>query len=357
MKRTPLYDRHLAAGAKMTEFAGFEMPVHYEGVLAEHRAVRTHVGVFDVSHMGEIVLRGPDAAQAADYLLCNKVAALPDGKAVYAGLLEEGGGFVDDVVAYKISAEEILICVNAANREKDARHVACHLRGGVQADDEGDQWAQLAVQGPEARGLVDGLSTEDLGAVRRFRFVRATVAGVECLVARTGYTGEDGFELFCAAEEAPALWDAVIAGGAVPCGLGARDTLRLEAGLALYGNDIDASHTPLEAGLEWIVKFDKDDFVGKAALLAQKEAGLTRRLVGFELEGRGVPRPKMSVLDPSGEVVGEVTSGTLSPTLKKPIGMAYVPLALSEPGSTLAIDIRGRAVPARVVPLPFYKRT
>ena len=357
MKRTPLYEQHRAAGARMVEFAGFEMPVQYEGVLAEHRAVRTGAGVFDVSHMGEIFLRGADAGAAADYLLSNRVASLPEGKAVYAGLLNERGGFVDDVVAYKLSTEEILVCVNAANRGKDLEHMQAHHRGAAALQDEGDAWAQLAVQGPKARTLVAGLTDADVLSLKRFRVMRAEVAGAPCLVARTGYTGEDGFELFCAADSAGRLWEAVVAAGATPCGLGARDTLRLEAGLALYGNDIDADHTPFEAGLDWIVKLDKEDFVGKAALLAQKERGITERLVGFELTGRGVPRRGMAVCAPEGEVLGRVTSGTVSPTLKKSIGMAYVPLSYSAPGTELAVDIRGRLAPAVVVPLPFYKRT
>jgi aminomethyltransferase len=356
-KKTPLYDRHVAAGAKMVPFAGFSMPLQYTGVLDEHRAVREDVGLFDVSHMGEIVFEGEGAPEAVDRLVSNKVATLENGRACYTGMLTDRGTFVDDVICYRLSDEAVLVCVNAANREKDFAHVLAHHEGPVAVRDAGDEWAQIAVQGPRAVALVNGLAPgADLEAVKRFRFVETDVAGVNALVARTGYTGEDGFEIFCASGDAGRLWDALVAAGGKPCGLGARDTLRLEAALALYGNDIDEDHTPLEAGLAWTVKLDKDAFVGKDALLRQKESGVPRRLVGFELVGRGVPRAGMPVLGDGGEAVGTVTSGTMSPTLKRPIGMAYVTAGLAEPGTALSIDVRGKAVEARVVQTPFYKR-
>ena len=355
-KHTPLYDRHLRAGAKMVPFAGYSMPVQYGGVLDEHRAVREAVGVFDVSHMGEVFIEGPDAAAAADRLVTNRVQGLEDGQAVYAGMLDEKGGFVDDVIAYKMSPTKILVCVNAANREKDFAHIVAHLSGEAKATDASDDWAQVAVQGPKAPALVDGLAKVDLLATAKFHFVECDVASVPCIVARTGYTGEDGFELFCPADRAGALWDAVVDAGAVPCGLGARDTLRLEYKLALYGNDIDADHDPYEAGLGWVVKLDKGEFVGRDALVKKKEAGPSRKLVGFKLVDKGIPRPHMKVLDEAGQAVGEVTSGTMSPTLREPIGLAYVPVALSEPGSRLRIDLRGRPAAAEVVKTPFVSR-
>ena len=355
-KRTPLHDRHLALGARMVPFAGFEMPVQYQGVLAEHRAVREAAGVFDVSHMGEVFIEGPGAAAAADHLVTNRVADLEDGRAVYAGLLAEDGGFVDDVVVYRFSKERILVCVNAANRDKDFAHMRAHLKGQATLRNASDAWAQIAVQGPKAPALVQGLTGLDLASVKKFRFVEGEVASVPCIVARTGYTGEDGFELFCPADRAVALWDAVVGAGAVPCGLGARDTLRLEYKLALYGNDIDADHDPYEAGLGWVVKLDKGEFVGRDALVEKQAAGPTRKLVGFKLVDKGIPRPHMKVLDEAGQAVGEVTSGTMSPTLREPIGLAYVPTALAAPGTRLQIDLRGRPAAAEVVKTPFVSR-
>ncbi|MDF1565568.1 MAG: glycine cleavage system aminomethyltransferase GcvT [Deltaproteobacteria bacterium] len=356
LKRTPLYEAHVAAGAKIVPFAGFEMPVQYSGVIAEHNAVREAVGLFDVSHMGEIVFEGPGAVAAVDHLVTNDIAGLADGQAAYAGLLTPEGGFVDDVVCYRFSAEKVLVCVNASNREKDFQHMLAHTAGEPQPVDEGDRWAQLAVQGPKAPALVQALTQTPLEPIERYHFVEGEVAGFPCIIARTGYTGEDGFELFCAPEVARGLWDRLVEAGALPCGLGARDTLRLEMKYALYGNDIDESHDPYEAGLAWTVKLDKGDFVGREALIAAKAAGPRQKLVAFVLKGRGVPRQGMRVLDESGAEVGVVTSGTMSPTLKEPIGMAYVAKGLARSGSTLQIDLRGRPVAAEVVKPPFVKR-
>ena len=355
-KRTPLFDRHVAAGAKMVPFAGFEMPVQYSGVLAEHTAVREQVGLFDVSHMGEVLFEGEGALSAVDALVTNDLTALEDGQAAYAGLLQEDGGFVDDVVCYRFSPEKVLVCVNAANREKDFAHMKAHCDGTVQPVDQGDAWAQLAVQGPKAAALVQALTKTPLEPIGRYHFAEGEVGGAACIIARTGYTGEDGFELFCAPADAPALWDTLVGAGALPCGLGARDTLRLEMKFALYGNDIDETHTPFEAKLGWIVKLGAGDFVGKAALLEAKAAGPRERLIAFALDGRGVPRAHMDVLDEAGEKIGSVTSGTMSPTLKAPIGMAYVAPTHAKVGSQIQIDLRGRPVAAHVVKPPFVKR-
>jgi len=357
-RQTPLNAAHRKLGAKMVDFAGWDMPVQYTSVIAEHEAVRTAAGLFDVSHMGEIEFRGPGALEAVNGLLTHDLSRCADGQALYAGLLNDEGGFVDDVVAYRFSAERILVCVNASNREKDFAWMTARARGCTPVD-RSDEFAQLALQGPKAAAILQRLTSVDLTTVGTYRFTEGAVAGVACIIARTGYTGEDGFELYCAPGKAEALWDALLAGGAAdgikPAGLGARDSLRTEMKYALYGNDIDDAHTPLEAGLGWIVKLDKTDFVGKAALDRQKAAGIPRKLVGFELTGSGIPRHGYPILK-DGQRVGEVTSGTMGPSVKKAIGIGYVPAALSGEGSTFDVEIRGRPVAARVVKTPFWKR-
>jgi aminomethyltransferase len=359
-RRTPLYEAHRKLGARMVDFAGWEMPVQYSSVIAEHEAVRTAVGLFDVSHMGEVEFSGPGALESANYLISNDLTRCADGQAVYAGLLNEQGGFVDDLVAYRFSAERIFICVNAANRAKDFAWM--HERApGVKPVDRGDEFGQLAVQGPRAAALVQRLTPGvDLSQVGTYRFIQGLVTGVHCLISRTGYTGEDGFELYCPTEHTERLWQALLdegqAEGIKPCGLGARDSLRTEMKYTLYGNDIDDQHTALEAGLGWAVKLDKPGgFIGREALLAQKAAGVQRKLVGFELTGSGIPRHGYPILK-DGQRVGEVTSGTMGPSVKKPIGLGYVPVALASEGSTFDVEIRGRAVPAQVVKTPFWKR-
>ena len=361
-RRTPLHPAHVRAGAKLVDFAGFEMPVQYGSILEEHRAVRERVGLFDVSHMGEIALRGPGALRAAQRLVTNDLAKAKDGQAMYAAVCNERGGIVDDVVVYRRSAEDLLVCVNAGNRAKDFDWFRSRLSGdaGLELVDEGDDWAQLALQGPKAAGLLARLTKAALPSLASYHFLDAEVAGRACLLARTGYTGEDGFELFCAPSDAVPLWEALLDAGAadgiLPCGLGARDSLRLEAKYCLYGNDIDDETTPLEAGLGWIVKLDKGEpFVGQGPLAAQKAAGPTRKLVGFTLVERGIPRHGYPVLV-DGEAVSEVRSGTLSPTLGLPIGLCYLPAAQATPGTPFAVEIRGKAVGAKVVPTPFYKR-
>ncbi len=357
--RTPLYERHVEAGARIVDFAGWEMPVQYSGILEEHEAVRTRAGLFDVSHMGEVVFRGPRAAEALGRLFTNDLRKLVDGQAQYGCLCRPNGGIVDDVIVYRRGTEDWLVCVNAGNRQKDFEWLRAGEGPGVAVKNESDDWAQLAIQGPKAAGIVQRLSKDDLLGVKTFHFRPAEVAGVSCLAARTGYTGEDGFELFCLPDKAARLWDALLEGGkgdgAIPAGLGARDSLRLESAYRLYGSDMDDDTTPLEAGLGWVVKLDKGDFTGRDALLAQKAAGPTRRLVGFTLTERGIPRHGYPVLS-EGKPAGVVTSGTQSPTLKIPVGLAYVPTVLSAEGSTFAVEIRGRAVAAKVVKTPFYSR-
>ncbi|HTT70955.1 MAG TPA: glycine cleavage system aminomethyltransferase GcvT [Anaeromyxobacteraceae bacterium] len=357
-QRTPLYDVHVRAGARMVEFAGWEMPVQYEGILAEHAAVRERVGLFDVSHMGEVVFRGGRALEALQRLFTNDLARCADGQAQYGCLCREGGGIVDDVVVYRRSGEDLLVCVNAGNRQKDYDWLQGHA-SGAQVANESDLFAQLALQGPRAAELLQKLTSLRLPSIGTYRFTQGEVAGVESLVARTGYTGEDGFELFAASERAPGLWAALLeegrALGIAPCGLGARDSLRLEMAYRLYGSDMDDESTPLEAGLAWVVKLDKGEFVGREALVRQKSAGLSRKLVGFVLTEPGIPRHGYAVLQ-DGKPVGTVTSGTKSPSLGTSIGLAYVPPALAAEGSTFAVDIRGRAVAAKVVKTPFYAR-
>ena len=357
--QTPLFDAHRRHGARMVEFAGWEMPVQYRGLLEEHQAVRTAAGLFDVSHMGEVIFRGPKALAALQGVFTNDLSKVADGQAQYGCLCRESGGIVDDVVVYRRSAEDLLVCVNAGNRQKDFEWLAGHA-AGADVRNESDAWAQLALQGPKAAGLLQRLCDVNLSQVKTYRFASGSVLGRPCLVARTGYTGEDGFELFCRPEDAEALWDGLLTAGKpegiLPCGLGCRDSLRLEMAYRLYGSDMDDDTTPLEAGLGWVVKLDKGEFVGRAALLRQREAGLTRKLVGFQLTQPGIARHGYPVLQ-EGRPVGTVTSGTRSPTLGTSIGLAYVPAALAAEGSTFAVDIRGRAVAATVVKTPFHSRS
>jgi aminomethyltransferase len=357
--RTPLYDTHVKAGGRIVEFAGWEMPVQYSGLLEEHEAVRARAGLFDVSHMGEVVFRGPKAAEALSRLFTNDLRKLVDGQAQYGCLCRPNGGIVDDVIVYRRGSEDWLVCVNAGNRQKDFEWLKAGEGPGVAVKNESDDWAQLALQGPKAPAIVQRLTKTDLSKIRTFHFAPAEVAGVSCLAARTGYTGEDGFELFCLPDKAAKLWDSLLdagrADGAIPAGLGARDSLRLESAYRLYGSDMDDETTPLEAGLGWVVKLDKGEFNGRDALLAQKANGPSKRLVGFTLTERGIPRHGYPILQ-GGMPAGVVTSGTQSPTLKIPVGLAYVPAALAAEGSTFAVEIRGRAVAAKVVKTPFYSR-
>jgi aminomethyltransferase len=343
----------------MVEFAGFEMPVQYAGILEEHAAVRERAGIFDVSHMGEIVFEGPRALEAAQKLVTNDLTKCADGQAQYSALCNERGGVIDDVIVYRFSPRRLFICVNASGREKDFDWMREHAGSGVDVLQQSEDWAQVAVQGPRAAALVDAFCEPRVLDVPYYHFREATVAGVRgCLVSRTGYTGEDGFEVFCPPDGVRRIWDAVVASGAQPCGLGARDSLRLEVAYRLYGNDMDEEHTPLEAGLGWIVKLDKPGgFVGAEALRKQKAEGLRRKLVGFKLAGKGIARHGYPVR-PAGveKHVGEVTSGTMSPTLKEPIGLAYVPVDMSKEGTRFEIEIRDRPVPAQVAKTPFVTK-
>ncbi len=359
-RETPLYDRHVAAGGRMVEFAGYQMPVQYTGIIEEHLHVRSKVGVFDVSHMGEVFVEGPDALAALNRLVTNDLDGIADGQAVYTAMCLPTGGIIDDLVVYRFSPTRLLVVCNASNVAKDFAWIAEHLEGDATATDRSDGYAQLAVQGPHAEALLQPICDQELVGLRRYWFTEGAVGGISCIIARTGYTGEDGFELYVAADDGPALWDALFEAGEgmlAPIGLGARDTLRLEMKYALYGNDIDETTTPLEAGLSWICKLKKPaGFIGRDALLAQKAAGIPRRLVAFRMDGRGAPaRHGYEIVDEADEAVGRVTSGTRSPTLGTNIGMAYVPTGMHKIGTTLRIRIRKKVVEATVVKPPFVK--
>jgi len=358
LQRTPFHEIHVALGAKIVPFAGYEMPVQYPtGITAEHKAVRERCGLFDVSHMGEFVVRGPQAVQFVSHLTTNDVAALDVGQIHYSTILNERGTIEDDCLVYRMP-DRVMIVVNASNRQKDWEHLSRYRsRFDATMDDVSDDIALLALQGPRAQEILRPLTDADLPSISYYRFVEATVAGHPCIVSRTGYTGEDGFELYHDAQHGPDIWNALMgSGGVTPCGLGARDTLRLEAGLALYGNDIDDTVTPLEAALGWLVKLQKGDFVGRDALVRQKEQGVPRRLVGFTCTERAIPRHGYPVLY-DGQPTDIVRSGTMSPTLGTAIGTTYLPTAAAKEGTTFEIDVRGKRVGAKVVKMPFYKRT
>jgi aminomethyltransferase len=354
-KRTPLHACHLEAGARMVDFAGWEMPVQYAGVIEEHRAVRTAAGLFDVSHMGEVRVRGAGAEAFLQRLTPNDVAKLVPGRAHYSGLLTERGTYVDDLLIYRLGSEDFLVVVNASNAERDFEWIASRAEGNATVTNESDRYALLALQGPKALEILSGLTNEGIAGLKYYGFAEGQMNDVHALISRTGYTGEDGFELYLAPEDAPAVWRRLVEAGAVPAGLGARDTLRLEAAMALYGHELDETTTPFEAGLGWVVKLDKGDFLGRDALAAQKAQGAPRKLVGFEVQGRGIARQGHGVVSDGG-AVGTVTSGTWSPTFEKALGMAYVPPELAAPGTALKLDVRGKELPAVVVELPFYRR-
>src|SRR3954469_24558502 len=342
--RTPLYDRHLALGARLVPFAGWEMPVQYEGVIPEHRAVRTDAGAFDVSHMGELEVEGPRARELLQSLLSNDLDRIGPGQAQYTLLTNEQGGIVDDLIVYERDPERFLLIVNASNREPDFTWLQEHEVAGAELRDVSDEWALLAVQGPRS---LERLGLPDAPA---FTFADGEINGVACTVNRTGYTGEVGVELLVAAEAAGDLWDRVVERGAVPCGLGARDTLRLEVCYPLHGNDIGPETDAISAGLAWVCALDKD-FTGAEQLRRIKAAGPEQRLVAFVMEDRAIPRQGMKIVEG-----GEVTSGTHSPMLDQGIGMGYVPASVAEPGTELTIDVRGKQRKARVVKKPIYRR-
>jgi aminomethyltransferase len=357
LKRTPLHDIHVGLGAKMVPFAGYEMPVQYPtGITAEHKAVRERAGMFDVSHMGEFLVRGKDAVKFVSHVTTNDVAGLAVGQAHYSSILNDRGTFEDDCLVYRFD-DHLMMVVNASNVAKDLAHISQHLdRFDATIEDVSDEIALLAVQGPQAARILQPLMSVSLPDIKYYHFAVGTVATVpDVIVSRTGYTGEDGFELYFDNANAAHIWSVIMATGEVtPAGLGCRDSLRLEMGMALYGNDIDETVTPLEANLAWIVKLQKGDFVGREALVRQKEQGIPRKLVGFTTSERAFPRHGYPVVC-NGEPSGIVCSGTSSPSLNIPIGTCYLPTAHAKPGSELGIDIRGKIVKAEVVKTPFYK--
>jgi aminomethyltransferase len=359
LRTTPLNSVHRALGARMVDFGGWDMPVQYSGIIDEHNAVRHAVGVFDVSHMGEIEIRGPEAARLTDFVTTNAVHKLKTGQAHYSGLLYEHGGFVDDILVHKVSDEHYFLCVNASNQDKDFEHIAAHNHFDAVVENAGERYAQIAIQGPKAGETLQKLTPVNLGGIKYYWFTDGEVSGTPARIAHTGYTGEDGFEIYVPPADAERMWNLVMAAGAEfgikPCGLGARNTLRLESAMALYGHEIDASISPLEAGLGWIVKLDKGEFVGRDALLKQKESGIRRKLIGFEMRGRGIGRDGYEVRL-SGAPAGWVTSGGPAPALNKNIGLCYLPIEQAVPGTSIEIMIRNQPVDAVTVETPFYKR-
>ncbi len=361
LKKTPLNARHRATGAKMVPFGGWDMPVEYSGVSNEHTAVRTRAGLFDVSHMGEIEIAGTDALAAVQRISSNDASKLAIGQAQYSGLLTPQGTFVDDLLVYRLAASHFLLVVNAGNIPKDYAWIAEQIKpvGDAVAVDASSRYALLAIQGPEAPDVLQPLTGVDLSGIKYYWFAHGEVANVRATISRTGYTGEDGFEIFVPPQSADKVWLALLESGRavdiIPCGLGARDTLRLEAGMRLHGNDIDETTTAIEADLNWIVGWKKEDFVGAAALREQKAAGAKRKIVGFEMLERGIARHGYEAYVGDAKA-GVVTSGTQTPFLKKAIGIAYLPLEHTAPGGEFDIDIRGRRTRARVVSMPFYKR-
>lgn len=359
LKKVPLHDRMVAAGGRMVEFAGYSMPVQFAGIKEEHHAVRNGAGLFDVSHMGEVFFKGPGAIDAVDRLMTNDPKKLQNSQAMYTAMCNESGGIIDDLVVYRLADDEVMVCVNASRREADFAHMKQMQSSEVEVSDRSDEFAQLALQGPESESLLAGLVDFELGELGFFHIRNAKIGPVSVMISRTGYTGEDGFEIYIPREQAGQIWDALIEKGASPCGLGCRDTLRLEARMLLYGQDISESTNPIEAGLAWVTKLERDtDFIGKPALLRVQEEGPRRRLRGFVLQDRGVIRPGYLVYEHAegGDPMGEITSGTFSPTLEQSIGLGYVDAACADL-SELFIDIRGRRSRALVTRKPFYKRS
>jgi aminomethyltransferase len=357
LQQTPLHRAHLSRGARMIGFGGWDMPVQYAGIVEEHRTVRSAVGCFDVSHMGEFEFRGPDAARELQRLTTNDVDALETGQVQYSLLCHEDGGIVDDLTLYRVGDDHFMMTVNAANIEKDWAWVTDHLEGRVEARNTSVETGLIAVQGPRAEALVGRLTDLEVSRIAYYRFVRDRVAGVPAIVSRTGYTGEDGFELYLPAAETERAWETLLAEGAAlgvaPIGLGARDTLRLEMKYALYGNDIDHTTNPLEAGLGWVVKLAKGEFLGRAAIEAVRASGPARRLVGFEMVDRAVARHGYR-LSRAGEPIGQVTSGSYGPSVDRYIGIGYVATAASAVGTEIEVEVRGRPQKARVVKTPFH---
>ncbi len=359
LRKTALNSAHRRLGAKMVDFGGWDMPVEYSGIISEHIATRTAAGLFDVSHMGEIEVRGGTALDLVQHVTCNDASKIAVGQAQYSGLMTHHGTFVDDLLVHKISDHHYLLCVNAGNQDIDFEHIRNNNVMGAELENSGPRYSQLAVQGPKALGIMQRLTKAPIADLKYYRFTFGQVNGVHCLIARTGYTGEDGFEIYFEPQHSEKLWNVLLeagkSDGLIPCGLGARNTLRLEAGMCLYGHEIDETTTPWEAGLAWICKPEKGHFLGHEHLVKQREKGMTRTLVGFEMTARQIARDGCDITV-TGENVGRVTSGSPAPFLKKNIGMAYVQPVLSEVGTEIEIGIRGNRAAAKIVPLPFYKR-
>jgi aminomethyltransferase len=361
LKRTPLYESHVSLGARLVDFAGWHMPVQYSGPIPEHMAVRKAAGLFDVSHMGEVEIIGDNALALVQSLTSNDASKLQDNQVQYSALLTHSGGIIDDLLVYRINSEYFMLVVNASNADKDYAWIKQHAdeMGNVKAYDTGGAYALLALQGPKAEDILQDLTDHMLDRIPYYWSQKVHVDGIECRVSRTGYTGEDGFEIFCDPKDAMHIWNRLLltgqSEGLLPCGLAARNTTRLEAAFRLWGNDMDETTTPLEAGLGWITKLNKGDFLGKAAIEAQKAQGLSRKLIGFEVEDRAPARDGYTIVVGSHEV-GKVASGSPAPYLQKNIGMAYLPVEYTAVGSRITIVIRGREVPARIVETPFYKR-
>lgn len=353
---TPLRDEHVALGAKMVEFAGWQMPVEYEGLRAEHQAVREQVGIFDVSHMGEIRVMGPKALETLQWVTTNDVAKLKAGEAQYTLLPNFEGGLVDDLIVYCVKPnEEYFLCVNASNTAADFTWISENNRGAVLKNESSD-WGQIAVQGPKAVALTEKVFGQSLSDIKTFNFAMKPFSGASCILARTGYTGEDGFEIFVPKEKTVALWRDLHQAGATPAGLGARDTLRTEMKYSLYGHEIDAVTNPYSAGLGWVIKPEKKDFIGRSAMLAGKEKGLAKKLIGFKMIERGIPRQGYRLFSLEERETGYVTSGTVSPTLNENIGIGYIDTQLSGEGSEFCVEMRGRKVRARVCKTPFVNK-
>jgi aminomethyltransferase len=359
LKHTPLYQKHLNLKAKMVPFAGFVMPVQYSGIIDEHNCVRTKVGLFDVSHMGEIIVRGPDSISFLNKHTPNDVSRLVPQKIQYSCLITPQGTFVDDLLVHCFSDDHYFLCVNASNTDKDFQWLLDHKEGNVEIINKSAEYYQLALQGPKAQSILRPLVDIDLSTIKYYWFTQGKVRGKKAIISRTGYTGEDGFEIYGDPVDGPYIWDGIMdAGereGIQPIGLGARDTLRLEASMPLYGNDIDDTTTVLEADLQWIVKFDKGNFLGKAVLEKQLKEGIKKKLVGFEMIAPGIARHGYKAFY-EGKEVGWITSGTHAPFIRKNIGLAYLPPELGKVGSQFTVEIRGKEIPAKVMPTPFYKR-
>ena len=360
MKNTALTQKHIALGAKMVPFAGYNMPVQYEGVNAEHDTVRNGVGVFDVSHMGEFLLTGPDALDLIQRVTTNDASTLTIGRAQYSCLPNGKGGIVDDLIIYRMKEEQYLLVVNASNIEKDWNWISSHNTKNVEMRNLSDDYSLLAIQGPKAIEAMQSLTSVDLSAIKYYHFEVGPFAGIEhVIISATGYTGSGGFEIYCKNSEVEQLWNKVFEAGAAygikPIGLAARDTLRLEMGFCLYGNDIDDTTSPIEAGLGWITKFTKD-FTDADLLKKQKEEGVSRKLIAFEMIDRGIPRHDYPIQDANGTIIGKVTSGTMSPSMKIAIGLGYVTTEFSQPDSEIYINVRDKGLKAKVVKLPFYKK-